>query len=171
MSKKFIWGVRSTVLKSDEIKERLEALSDIKFSYVSDLPIDDNYSCFKLFVGRKYYIVKTKSIQWIERHLNTLLKAYNSNGMDAKDLYFPIVKQIHNTGYYDVQIEFIMQSDNPYEVIKAEFLELQDHVGKSLCLNKNKEPYMPKYNTVTKMHGWLTVNQYLNYKRLVKKYE
>jgi len=167
---KFIWGVKNTVSKDPAVKERLSHLSDITFNYVSDKPIDGHYSCFKIFVGRKYYIAKTKSIQWTLQNLNKILKAYNSNGTDGKDLYFPLVKHIHNTGYYDVQIEFICQSENPYEVIKAEFLALQEHVGKSLCLNKNKEPYTPKYNPDTHMQGWLTVNQYLNYKKLVKNY-
>lgn len=165
---KFIWGVQKTISKDPAVKERLSHLSDITFNYVSDKLIEGCYSCFKLYVGRKFYIVKTKSLTWTEQNLNKLLKAYNSNGMDGKDLYFPIVKQIHNTGHYDVQIEFICQSDNPYDVIKAEFLALQEHVGTYSCLNKNKEPYTPKYNPNTKMHGWLTVNQYLNYKKFVK---
>lgn len=172
MGTKYNWGVNKTLSKDPEVKERLSHLSNIKFDFIpGNKPEDDMYSCFFLYVGRKYYIVKSKTCMWVEKHLNKLLKAYNTNGIDSKDLYFPIVKQIHNTGYYDVQIEFICQSDNPYEVIKAEFLALQDHVGKSLCMNKNKEAYTPKYNTDTKMHGWLTVNQYLNYKKLVKNHK
>ena len=168
---KFIWGIKHTILKDPDIQKRLEQLSDIKFKYVSEQPIEGHYSCFKLFIGKKFYIVKTKSLQWTEQNLNKLLKAYNSNGMDGKDLYFPIVKNIHNTGIYELNIEFICQSSNPYDVIKAEFISLQENFGKRSCLNKNKNPYMPKYKPETKMHGWLTVNQYLNYKRLVKKYE
>lgn len=167
MSSKYNWGVNKTLSQDPAVKERLSHLSDIVFQFTSDRPQDDHYSCFKLFVGRKYYIVKAKTCMWVQQHLNKLLKSYNISGISPKDLYFPIVKQIHDTGYYEVQIEFICQSTNPYEVIKAEFLALEEHVGKSLCLNKNKEPYTPKYNPDTKMHGWLTVNQFLNYKRLV----
>lgn len=163
-----MWSVNKTISQDKAVQERLEHLSDIKFEFTNGAPIEGNYSCFYIYIGRKYYIVKAKTCMWVQSHLNKLLKAYNMNGIDAKDLYFPIVKQIHNTGYYQVQVEFICQSNNPYEVIKAEFFALQEHIGKSLCLNKNKQPYEPKYNPDTKMHGWLTVNQYLNYKKLVK---
>lgn len=164
---KYIWGVNKTISQDPEFKERLQHLNNIQFEFGKEKPTD-LYACFILYVGRKYFIVKAKSCLWVEQHLNKLLKSYATSGIDSKDLYFPIVKQIFNTGYYDLQVEFICQSENPYEVIKAEYRALRLHYGKSLCLNKNKLPYVPKYNPTTKMHGWLTVNQFLNYCKLIK---
>jgi hypothetical protein len=166
------WAINKTISKDPEYKESISHLSDIKFQFEPGAgPIENTYSCFMLFVGRKYYIVKSKTCMWVEGHLNKLLKAYSTSGIDGKDLYFPIVKQIHSTGYYDVNIQFICQSDNPYEVIKAEYMALQEHYGRSLCLNKNKEAYTPKWDHEKQMFGWLTKNQYLNYKRLVKAHQ
>lgn len=168
--KKYIWGINKTISKDPEVRERLSHLSDIKFAYIGENPIPDHYVCAKIYIGRKFYIVKTKTIQWLEMHLNKLLKAYNSDGMDSKDLYFPVVKQIHNTGYYDVNVEILKQSTNPYEVIKSELITLYESRENSLLLNKNKFPYIPKYNPKTKMYGWLTINQFLNYKKLYNKF-
>lgn len=168
MAKAYNWGVNKTIKKDVETIDKLSALSQITFEYASE-PVTGTYSCFTITAGAKYFIVKAKTCQWVEMHLNKLLKAYATTGIDSKDLYFPIVKYIFNSGYYDVMVNFICQSTNPYEVIKAEYRALQLHVGKSRCLNKEKIPYVPKYNPKTKMHGWLTVNQFLNFCRLVKK--
>jgi hypothetical protein len=165
MTAKFNWGVNKTLSQSTEIKERLEALSQIEF-----IPkgITDNmaFTCAKLTVGRKYMITRTKSLIWLQMHLNDVLKAYNMNG--TTDMYLPIVKHIHETGFYEVKVDIICQDQNPYNVIKAEFLALKENVGKPLCLNKTTDPYTPKFNSKTQMFGWLTVNQFLNFKKLVK---
>lgn len=164
---KFIWGIKNTLSKDPAVTERLSHLSDITFEY-SEPVQEGKYSCFRIYIGKKFYIAKAKNFAWFGQNLTKLLKAYNSNGTDANDLYFPIIKHIHNTGYYDVRIEFICQSENPYEVIKAEYLALKVVFGTSLCLNKNNEPYTPIWNEKTKMFGWLTQNQFLNFKKLVK---
>lgn len=165
MPKTFNWGVRKTLVQSPEIKERLSVLDEIVFTPngITDKMI---YTCAKLTIGRKYCIVKTKSLIWLQIHLNKVLKAYNMNG--TADMYTPIVKHVHKTGYYEIAIEIICQDENPYNVIKAEFLALKENVGRPLCMNKTIEPYTPKFNSKTKMFGWLTVNQFLNFKKFVK---
>jgi len=170
MSKQFNWGINKTLSKDPEVVERLSHLSEVKFVFGDEKPIPETYSCFKIFVGRKYFIAKTKTCMWLETHLNKMLKQYNSKGLMNNDIYFPIVKHIHNTGYYECRIEFICQSDNPYEVIKAEFLELIDSRDKTLCINKDAAPYIPKFNSKTNMFGWLTRNQFLNYSKLLHKH-
>jgi hypothetical protein len=165
MGKTFNWGVKKTLLQTPEIKERLEALSQIVFlpKGVTEKMI---YTCAKLTAGRKYYIVKSKSLIWLEMHLNDVLKSYNMNGV--ADMYLPIVEHVHKTGFYEIQVDIICQDENPYNVIKAEFFALKENVGKPLCMNKIAEPYTPKFNQKTGMFGWLTVNQFLNFKKLVK---
>ena len=165
MAKTFNWGVKKTLLQTPEIKERLSALEQIVFvpAGVTEKMI---YTCAKLTIGRKYYIAKSKSLIWLQMHLNDVLKSYNMNGV--ADMYLPIVKHVHETGYYEIKVDIICQDENPYNVIKAEFLALQEHVGDKLCLNKSAEPYTPKFNQKTQMFGWLTVNQFLNFKKLVK---
>lgn len=164
MAKSFNWGVKKTMLQDPEIKDRLSALSQIVF--VPDGINKLIYTCAKLTVGKKYYIAKTSSLAWLETHLNDVLKSYNMNGV--ADMYLPIVKHVHNTGFYEIKVDIICQDSNPYNVIKAEFLALKQHVGQPLCMNTEVKPYTPKFNTKTKMFGWLTVNQFLNFKKLVK---
>ena len=165
MAKTFNWGVKKTIIQDEAVKERLGCLEQITFLPVG---VTDKmvYTCARLTAGRKFMIVRSKSLVWLQMHLNDVLKSYNMNGV--ADMYLPLVKHIHNTGYYDVQVDIICQSENPYEVIKAEFLALKEDVGKTNCLNKEAEPYSPKFNKKTGMFGWLTVNQYLNFKKLMK---
>jgi len=168
--KKNIWSVKNTILNSEDVTGRLKELYDIKFVFPKDKPQEDVYSCFKIYMGRKFFIAKTKTCLWLPNHLNKMLKQYNISGLNVNDIYFPIVKHIHNTGYYECPIQFICQSDNPYEVIKAEFLALQENKDNTLCINRNDAPYVPKFNSKTGMFGWLTRNQFLNYARLLKKH-
>jgi hypothetical protein len=165
MASKFHWGVNKTLSQSPDIKNRLSALSQIVFT-PEGITDEMQYTCAKLTIGRKYYIARTKSLIWLQSHLNDVLKSYNMNGV--ADMYLPIVKHVHETGYYEIKVDIICQDENPYNVIKAEFLALKGHVGNKLCLNKNEEPYTPKFNSKTNMFGWLTVNQFLNFKKLVK---
>lgn len=165
MATKYNWGVNKTIIQSEEIKERLKALSQIVFT-PKGITEKSIYTCAKLTIGRKYCIVKTKSLIWLEMHLNEVLKAYNMNGVN--DMYFPIAKHVHDTGYCEIKVNIICQDENPYNVIKAEYLALKEHVGQRLCMNKENIPYMPKYNPKTKMYGWLTINQFLNFSKLVK---
>lgn len=164
---KFHWGVKKTLSQDPVITDRLEALSEIKFSYVTK-PIPDHYSCAKLMLGNKFFIVKVKTIQWLEMHLNQVLKAYNMGG--TKDMYLPVVEYIHKKGHYDIKVKFICQSQNAYEVVKAEYIALQENEGKQRFLNRSTEPYIPKWNPTTKKFGWLSQAQFLAYKKLVKKY-
>lgn len=165
MATKFNWGVNKSLLQTPEIKDRLEALTQIIF-IPKGITEKMAYTCAKLIIGRKYCIVKTKSLVWLEMHLNDVLKSYNMNGV--ADMYLPIVKHVHDTGYYEIKVDIVCQDENPYNVIKAEFLALKEHVGNTLCINKENKPYMPKYNSKTKMYGWLTINQFLNFGKLVK---
>jgi hypothetical protein len=141
--KKFNWGVNKTILQSPEIKERLEAISQIIFTPIG-ITEKMIYTCAKLTIGRKFYIVKSKSLIWLQMHLNDVLKSYNTNGV--ADMYLPIVKHVHETGYYEIQVNIICQDENPYKVIKSEFMTLKNNVGKPLCLNKSVEPYTPKFS-------------------------
>lgn len=167
-TKKF-WGVKNTILGGD-VQKKLENLSEITFTFLDEKPIEGQYSCFKIYIGSKFYIAKTKTCLWLPTHLNRLIKQYNISGINPNDIYFPIVKQIHNTGYYECLIEFICQSDDPYDVVKAEFLALQENKENKKCINRNDKPYIPKYNSKTKMFGWLTQNQFLNYCKVLKKH-
>ena len=165
MINKYNWSVAKTIIQQPEVKERVEQLSTIIF-----IPQNLNksvYTCARLTIGRKYFIVKTKTLYWLELHLNDILKAYTISDKKA-DMYFPIVKHIYEKGHYEIKVDIICQDENPYKVIKAEFLALKEEVGKPLCLNKISEPYTPKYNSKTGMFGWLTKNQFLNFKKLVK---
>ena len=163
---KFNWSVRNTLIKDEAVKERLAALSDIVFlpKGITDNPV---YACVRLNIGSKFFIVKTKSLAWLEMQLNKCLKAYNISGLSVDNIFYPIVRYIHKTGHYEIYVKVILQSENAYQVIKAEYLALKKVEGQQLCLNASFAPYEPKFNAKTDMFGWLTKNQFLNYKKLL----
>jgi len=164
---KFNWSVRNTLIKDEAVKERLAALSDIVFvpKGVTDI---DKFVCVRLNIGHRFFIVKTKSLSWLESELNKCLKSYNISGLSVSNMFFPVIKYIHKNGYYEIEVKVIVESNNAYSVIKGEYLALKQAEGNSKCLNKSFEPYTPVFNSKTGMFGWLTVNQFLNYKKFVK---
>lgn len=164
---KFNWAVRNTIIQNEAVKERLEALTDITFTPKSVMG-NPGFTCARLNIGHKFFIVKTKSLTWLEMELNRCLKSYNISGLKVTNMFFPIIKYIHNNGYYEIEVKPIIQSENAYQVIKAEYLALKEAKGNTKCLNQSFEPYTPQFNSKTGMFGWLTVNQFLNYKKFLK---
>lgn len=167
---KFNWSVRKTLIQDEDVKERLFALSDITFM-PKGITDSDQFVCARLNIGHRFFIVKTKSLSWLEMELNKCLKSYNISGLKISNMFFPIIKYIHNNGYYEIEVKVICESYNAYTVIKSEYLALKQAEGNTKCLNKSFEPYTPLFNSKTGMFGWLTVNQFLNYKKFVKREE
>lgn len=164
---KFNWSVRNTLIQDEAVKGRLQALTDITF-IPEGITVTPIFTCARLNIGNRFFIVKTKSLSWLETELNRCLKSYNINGLKADNMFLPIIKYIHNNGYYEIEVRPIIQSDNAYKVIKSEYVALKQAQGNTKCLNQSFEPYTPVFNSKTGMFGWLTVNQFLNYKKFVK---
>lgn len=167
---KFNWSVRNTLIQDESVKERLEALTDITFipKGVTETAL---FTLARLNIGHKFFIVKTKSLAWLEMELNKCLKSYNISGLNVSNMFLPIIKYIHNNGYYEIEVKPILQSENAYKVIKEEYAALKKVEANTKCLNESFEPYTPLFNSKTGMFGWLTVNQFLNYKKFVKNQE
>lgn len=173
---KYNWAVHKTKVEDPVILERVKSLTDIKF-LPAGITKEQIYTCARLNIGYRFYIVKTKSLAWLEIELNKCLKTYAISGLKRTNMFYPIIKYIYDKGYYDIQVDIICQSDNAYQVIKEEFLALKKAEGDNKCLNVYYEPYVSKYKRVEGLpsylgvFGWLTFSEYGNFMKFVKKHK
>mgnify|MGYP000892593253 CR=1 FL=1 len=140
-------------------------------------------SClYKLFCGKKYIIVKGKtlagSVYLIQKGYAYFIAGGGRKGNKAGDghkegsgtntYYFNFYKHIKKNPTQEVRIEIILESNNPYQLLKIEQIELTKSFKDKNNLNNNITSYIPKYRTATKSYGWIPKSAVLNYKKFLK---
>lgn len=145
----------------------------IKLPKEAELERSEQPKCvIKMTVGNKYYIGRSLNFEFIEKELRDCLKKYQyKKGIWETHLYYPIIKHIVDKGIDVVSVEILFTSESGYEVLKEELNQLSASFGKRNCLNQNNIPYVPKFKTPTSTSKWLTHNEFLNFKKLLTKYE
>ena len=138
----------------------------------------EGVSVVKLSIGDKFFITKTSNILFLEEEIRRAFVRYSYRGGISNDnLYLPVIKLLHNQskindkGNCTLYCDVLFTSDNGYRVLQRELEYLLGYVGTKHCLNKNKVPYIPKTRkkSETDSKKWLTLNQKLNFYRLIKK--
>lgn len=138
----------------------------------------EGVSVVKLSVGDKFFITKTSNILFIEEEIRRAFVKYSyRGGISNENMYLPLIKQLYKVkdsseeGNVVLYCDVLFTSDNGYRVLQKELELLLQHVGTKHCLNKNKVPYIPKTRkkSETDSKKWLTLNQKLNFYRLIKK--
>jgi hypothetical protein len=123
----------------------------------------------KITVGKKYLITRSLNIEFIKNEIASCYKKYKyRQGVWETNYYYPIVKHIVSKDIQTVSISIIFQSESGYEVLKEELRQLEHSFGKRSCLNLNDIPHIPSFKTKATPNKWLTHNEYLNFKRLLK---
>lgn len=125
----------------------------------------------KITCNDKYIITKCGSLEWLCKELSNTFGKYQRKGIDANNIYCKFVKYCYDNSIHKVHIECLFSSDNGYDVLKFELDKLSEVFGKKECLNTLNIPYIPKTIHAKKGSNWLTQNQYLNFMKLLKKYE
>jgi hypothetical protein len=100
------------------------------------------------------------------QNLNTGLLYFFKNtkkGRNPNDMYFNFYSHVAENPFNSFKIELVLASDNPYELLKAEYLALIDGKDKNQCLNANKEPYIPEHTQVNGKKSWINRGYYLNF--------
>lgn len=126
---------------------------------------------YKLSFNGKYVIVKAKdnvsSIAVIQKSLNQFLKG--SEAQRNKDgLYYHFFNHVAKTKKGEFLVELIEESDNPYILLKKEQQELDKSLKDKSCLNNATEAYIPQFNDLTGMYGWIPKVAVLNFKKWLK---
>lgn len=128
----------------------------------------------KLSFDDKFMITKAGALEWLCREINRTYGKYTrgvASGTVQDSLYFPLVKHCYKYSIDKVFIEIVFQSENGYEVLKNELEQLTEAFKDKNCLNTNNIPYIPKTTHAKKGSSWLKQNEYLNFMKLLKKYE
>lgn len=129
-------------------------------------------SCvYKLSFDKKYVIVKCKdheqSIAVIQKALNQFLRGSEFQRLphNLYSHFFSYVEK-HKEGIF--RIEILLESDNHYELLKREQFELdRDRMDKK-CLNNTTMAYIPQYDEITGLYGWLKKPYVMAFKSWLK---
>lgn len=141
-------------------------------------------SCvYKLWYGDVYLIVKGKtlsgSIYLIEKGYAAFIAAGGGSGNQeggvgqhewdgVNSYYFKFYRYMHKNPGLTSKVEVLLESNNPYELLKLEQIELQKSIRDKKCLNSNLNAYIPKYRAKTKSYGWINKGYVLSFKKFVK---
>jgi hypothetical protein len=142
-------------------------------------------SCvYKLFYGEKYIIVKGKtlsgSIYFIltngyskflaagggrgNKNGGTGQKEWEDNNNFYKKFYTWIKR--NNLSF---KIEILLETNNPYQLLKAEQVALNMSIKDKNCLNNNVTSYIPKFREKTGMYGWIPKKDIASFRRFLSK--
>lgn len=149
-------GNKSNVLLSENAVELL----DIKKRHI-----------VKITANEKYIITKCGSVKWLCKEINSSYGKYNRGGILESNFFYKFIKYCYQNSIKKAVIEPLYSSGNGYNVLKTELEYLTEHFGNSSCLNTNNIPYIPKTIHAKRGSNWLTQNEYLNFMKLLKKYD
>lgn len=137
---------------------------------------------YRLFCGDRYIIAKGKtlagSIYLIQKGYayfiaggggtGTTFKSAGQKEGDGKNTYYAkFYRFVKKNPRLPFRVEVILMSENGYQLLKAEQLELNSTIRDKKCLNNNIASYIPKYRKSTKSYGWISVAHVLNFKRFL----
>ena len=126
---------------------------------------------YKLSFNEKYVIVKAKdsqkSVEAIQKALNQFLR-HSELQRNPNNLYYHFFLWIskHQKGVF--ALDTLLESDNGYELLKAEQLALNEARKDKNCLNNTTDAYIPAFNEETGAYGWISKSAVLNYRKWLK---
>jgi hypothetical protein len=146
-----------------------------------DLEVDK--CVYKIFHGRKYLIIKAKnlasSIYLLEKGFASYIAQGGGKGRDrggagqnewdgVNTYYMQFYKWVYDHPDKESKIEVLIESDNAYELLKTEQIELRKAMRDKKCLNSNLNAYIPKYRTKSASYGWIDKGSVLAFKKYLK---
>ena len=123
----------------------------------------------KVKYNTKYVIVKCKdsmkTLKMIENGLNAFIRGGKNNPAGFHFHMYNYVKD-HPAGRF--KVEYLLTTDNVYELLKREQEELDAGRDNPNMLNNQTEAYIQPYDPETDSYGWIPKNAYLNFNKWVK---
>lgn len=155
----------------------------MKFEFVNAVDLEVASCVYKLYCGDRFLIVKGKtlagSIYLIEKGYAAFIAAGGGTGnkqggdgqkeSDGVNTYYRAFYTYWKKNpdlplYYKVMLE----SDNPYELLKCEQELLDESINNKRCLNNNIKAYIPIFRKKTQMYGWMNKGSVLAFKKYLK---
>lgn len=159
-----------------------------QFFNIDSIPVDIGSCVYRLWYSDKYVIVKGKSLAgsvfMIQKGLAYFLagggraSAHSAAGVAGEGhkegqgkntFYFQFYSFIKANPRLEWKVEVVLESDNGYQLLKSEQIELEAAIRDKRCLSGNVEAYIPKYRKETKMYGgWIKKTEVMNFKKFLK---
>lgn len=143
--------------------------------------VDTQGCVFKLSYGSKYIISMGRSLAWPIKSIQDDIDRYVDNMNSAKSkerLYWKFCRIVKLGKTREFKIEVILESENPYQLLKCCQISLDNVKGDTNCLNTFFTPYISKriqtapkflkerkYKDGTQNNSWINRGHYLNFKR------
>lgn len=127
-----------------------------KFRYTFREKLPSIPSVYIAHFGRKYFIWKGMALH---SSVDTIAKEIDRSirlGAKEGSIYEKIVHHIKYARIVQMEIEVVLQSENPADLLVKEHELLQAAKTDELCLNLSFEPYLPK---------WLSETAVLDYRK------
>lgn len=133
---------------------------------------NNNKYVFKIVAENKFYIARTSNFNFFDEEIRKTHRRYSvGNGIPETNQYYNLIKYMVSKGCEKLEVELLFTDESGYKVLKNEIEQLSIHYGKSNCANMNNVPNVPKFKTGENSNKWLTRNEYLNFMKLLKKYD
>lgn len=114
--------------------------------------------------GKKYIIVKCKEAYGSLKRIENGLNAFIRGGVNNPDgLYFHFNNYIKKHPHKNFKVEILRESENAYELLKLEQIELDRGKSNKAFLNNQIFAYIPPYNPITLAYGWIPPHAVLNF--------
>lgn len=159
-----------------------------RFFGINEIPVDIEACVYRLWYSDKYVIAKGKnlagSIFLIQKGLAYFFAGGGKVGNDSvagikgeghkegqgkNTFYFQFYSFIKANAGREWKVEVVFESDNGYQLLKREQIELAAAIKDKKCLNSNVEAYIPKFRPKTAMYGdWIKPAHVLNFKKFLK---
>ena len=128
---------------------------------------------YKLRYQGKYVVVAGKTIERSIENINTGLHYFfkdTPKGRNPNDIFYTFYCHVDDFPFQEFKIEIVHKTENPYQHLKAWFLELMKAKEDSKCLNLYFEPYIPQ-RTNGRTGSWINKGYYLNFMQWKKKFD
>lgn len=127
----------------------------------------------KISYGPKYVIAKcmlqSATLKRIEDALNSYIRGGKNN---ETGLYYFLNNYVKKHPDLDFKVENLLISENPYELLKMEQLELEAGAKSKAILNNQATAYIPNYNEEKRMYGgWIRPVDVMNFNNWMKKHK
>lgn len=124
----------------------------------------------KITTGHRYIYVKCLSLEDTLARLNKLMRQWErGTGKIGEDnLWIHFLRYVSRTNQEHGAVEILEETTDAYKLLVAEQKALDKGRHDENCLNNAMDAYIPIYNEVTLMNGWISpkdVLRFNNWKR------
>lgn len=164
------WRILFVVLNKIYLTSKIQTLAIMNSSpFRYSLKKEDytSASCvYKLWFGKKFFIWKAKALFQSLDTVSVDIDRRLRNGMKQGDMYTLVISHIQRARVTQMEAEVVLYSDNPEELLIAEYEALKAAKGNPDCLNMGFYPYIPKWIPEAAVKA---LEQYIRKKQLAAK--